>query len=262
MLEALRNQPAERRAAAAYAEAAAICDDDVEINRRICAHGLGLLEEIAARKAPGEPVNVLTHCSAGWIATVDYGTALSPIYQAHDAGLPVHVWVDETRPCNQGAALTAWELGAHDVPHTIVSDNAGDHPMQRGEVDIVLVGTDRVTRRGDVANKVGTNLKALAAAGNDVPFWVAMPHSTFDPAVDDGMAETLIVERVGSEATEPTGRAADGRLVTVRVAAEGSRAANPASDVTPARLVTGLITERGRCVASTAELSAMYPERH
>ncbi|MFT8245233.1 S-methyl-5-thioribose-1-phosphate isomerase [Roseomonas sp. BN140053] len=261
MLDALRNHPPERRAAAAYAEAAAIADDDAETCRRIGQHGLPLLQEIAARKKPGERINVLTHCNAGWLATVDYGTALSPIYQAHDAGLPVHVWVDETRPRNQGAALTAFELGAHGVPHTVVSDNAGGHLMQHGQVDIVIVGTDRVTRNGDVANKIGTYLKALAARDNGVPFWVAMPHSTFDPAVGDGVAEIPIEERAPEEVTEMTGRLPDGRVATLRVVAEGSTAANPAFDVTPARLVTGLVTERGRCEASEAGLAALYPPK-
>jgi methylthioribose-1-phosphate isomerase len=262
---ATRNHPPERRADAACAEAAAICDDDVETNRRIGEHGLPLLQEIAARKArqgrAGEPVRVLTHCNAGWIATVDFGTALSPIYQAHDSGMHVHVWVDETRPRNQGAALTAWELGAHGVPHTLVADNAGGHLMQRGLVDIVLVGTDRVTRQGDVANKIGTYLKALAAKDNDVPFWVALPHSTLDMKVRDGLVEIPIEERSGSEVTDATGRLPDGSVATVRVAAEGTPAANPAFDVTPARLVTGLITERGRCEASEAGLAGLYPEK-
>jgi methylthioribose-1-phosphate isomerase len=258
---AVRNHPPERRAEAAYAEAAAICDDDVETNRRIGEHGLPLLREIAARKPKGEPVRVLTHCNAGWIATVDFGTALSPIYQAHDSGLDVHVWVDETRPRNQGAALTAWELGAHGVPHTLVADNAGGHLMQRGLVDIVLVGTDRVTRQGDVANKIGTYLKALAARDNDVPFWVALPHSTLDMSVRDGLVEIPIEERSDAEVTDATGRLPDGTVATIRVAADGTPAANPAFDVTPARLVTGLITERGRCEASELGLSALYPEK-
>ena len=261
MRAALHNLAPSDRVAAAYAEAAAICDDDVETCRKIGEHGLPLLGEIAARKAPGERVNVLTHCNAGWIATVDYGTALSPIYQAHDLGLGVHVWVDETRPRNQGAALTAWELGRHGVPHTVVADNAGGHLMQHGEVDIVIVGTDRVTRQGDVANKIGTYLKALAARDNGVPFWVALPHSTLDPAVRDGVAEIPIEERNATEVTELTGRTEDGRIETVRVVAEGSAAANPAFDVTPARLVTGLITERGRTDASEAGLAALYPDK-
>ena len=254
---ALHNLPTEARREAAYAEAAAIADDDAETCRRIGEHGLPLLAEIAARKGK---VNVLTHCNAGWLATVDWGTALSPIYQAHDAGHEVHVWVDETRPRNQGAALTAFELGAHGVPHTVIADNAGGHYMQHGAVDIVIVGTDRVTRTGDVANKIGTYLKALAARDNGVPFWVALPHSTIDWRVADGVAEIPIEERSATEVTDLTGRTADGRIETVRVVAAGSPAANPAFDVTPARLVTGLITERGRCDASAAGLAALYPE--
>jgi methylthioribose-1-phosphate isomerase len=258
MNAALHNLGPADRVAAAYAEAGAICDDDVETCRRIGEHGLPLLQEIAARKGR---VNILTHCNAGWIATVDYGTALSPIYQAHDLGLDVHVWVDETRPRNQGAALTAWELGRHGVKHTVIADNAGGHLMQHGEVDICIVGTDRVTRQGDVANKIGTYLKALAARDNGVPFWVALPHSTLDMRVRDGVAEIPIEERNAAEVTELTGRTADGRIETVRVVAEGSPAANPAFDVTPARLVTGLITERGRADASEAGLAALYPDK-
>ncbi len=260
MLAKLHNLPAGDRVAAAYAEAAAIADDDAETCRMIGQNGLPLLAEIAARK-PGETVNVLTHCNAGWLATVDYGTALSPIYQAHDAGLPVHVWVDETRPRNQGAALTAFELGKHGVPHTVVADNAGGHLMQHGQVDICIVGTDRVTRTGDVANKIGTYLKALAAKDNGVPFWVALPHSTLDMRVRDGVQEIPIEERAPAEVTDLTGRTADGRLETIRVVSPGSAAANPAFDVTPARLVTGLITERGRCDASEPGLAALYPEK-
>ena len=254
----LHNLPPAERAAAAYAEAAEIADDDAETCRLIGENGLPLLEEIAARKGR---VNVLTHCNAGWLATVDWGTALAPIYLAHDKGLDLHVWVDETRPRNQGAALTAFELGGHGVKHTVVADNAGGHLMQHAQVDIVIVGTDRVTRTGDVANKIGTYLKALAARDNGVPFWVALPHSTLDMTVRDGVAEIPIEERAGTEVTELTGRTADGRIETVRVAAEGSPAANPAFDVTPARLVTGLITERGRCAADEAALLALYPEK-
>jgi methylthioribose-1-phosphate isomerase len=260
MLAKLHNLPAGDRVAAAYAEALAIADDDAETCRMIGQNGLPLLQEIAARK-PGETVNVLTHCNAGWLATVDYGTALSPIYQAHDAGLPVHVWVDETRPRNQGAALTAFELGKHGVPHTVVADNAGGHLMQHGQVDICIVGTDRVTRTGDVANKIGTYLKALAAKDNGVPFWVALPHSTLDMRVRDGVQEIPIEERSPAEVTDLTGRTADGRLETIRVVSPGSAAANPAFDVTPARLVSGLITERGRCDASEAGLAGLYPEK-
>jgi len=261
MLAALDNLPEESRVAAAYAEAAAIADDDVETCRRIGEHGLPLLQEIAARKLPGAPVKVLTHCNAGWLATVDWGTALAPIYAAHDSGTALHVWVDETRPRNQGSALTAFELGAHGVPHAVIADNAGGHLMQHGEVDIVITGTDRVTRRGDVANKIGTYLKALAARDNGIPFWVALPHSTLDMRVDDGVAEIPIEERDAAEVTDITGRTTDGRIETVRVAASGSAAANPAFDVTPARLVTGLITERGRCAASPEGLAALYPDK-
>jgi methylthioribose-1-phosphate isomerase len=258
MLAALRNQPPAARAAAAYAEAAAIADDDAATCEAIGRNGLPLIEDIAARKSR---VNILTHCNAGWLATVDWGTALAPIYMAHDAGIAVHVWVDETRPRNQGAALTAFELGAHGVPHTVVADNAGGHLMQHGEVDLVIVGTDRVTRSGDVANKIGTYLKALAARDNGVPFWVALPHSTLDMRVGDGVAEIPIEERSAAEVTDLTGRTADGRIETIRVAAAGSPAANPAFDVTPARLVTGLITERGRIPATEAAIAAMYPEK-
>jgi methylthioribose-1-phosphate isomerase len=261
MLAALANLPDERLAAAAYAEAAAIAEDDVETCRRIGEHGLPLLREIAARKQAGAPVQVLTHCNAGWLATVDYGTALSPIYQAHDAGLALHVWVDETRPRNQGAALTAFELGAHGVPHTVIADNAGGHLMQHGQVDIVIVGTDRVSRRGDVANKIGTYLKALAAHDNGVPFYVALPYSTIDWTLRDGVKEIPIEERSAREVTHMSGRAGDGTVVTVEITAPGSRAANPAFDVTPARLVTGLITERGVCAATEEGLLSLYPER-
>jgi methylthioribose-1-phosphate isomerase len=206
-------------------------------------------------------VNLLTHCNAGWLATVDWGTALAPIYMAHDAGIDLHVWVDETRPRNQGAALTAWELGKHGVAHTVIADNAGGHLMQHGQVDMAIVGTDRVTRTGDVANKIGTYLKALAARDNDVPFWVALPSTTIDWTVSDGVKEIPIEERSAAEVTDLTGRMADGTIATIRVAAGGSPAANPAFDVTPGRLVTGLITERGRCAATAEGLLGLFPER-
>ena len=247
------------RVAAAYRRAAENCDEDVETCRLIGEHGLALIREIAARKGPGEPVNVLTHCNAGWIACVDWGTATSPIYQAHDEGIKVHVWVDETRPRNQGAALTAFELGAHGVPHTIIVDNAGGHLMQHGEVDIVIVGTDRVTANGDVANKIGTYLKALAAHDNGVPFYVALPHTTIDWTLDDGFS-IPIEERRADEVLEMTGRLADGSVARVEIAAPGSPAANPAFDVTPARLVTGFITERGIAPASADGLKSLYAE--
>lgn len=260
MLAAVRNLPRDQRVAAAYKRAGEICDEDVETCRMIGEHGLKLIKDIAARKAPGESVNVLTHCNAGWIATVDWGTATSPIYQAHDLGIPVHVWVDETRPRNQGASLTAFELGSHGVPHTIVVDNAGGHLMQRGEVDLCIVGTDRVTADGDVANKIGTYLKALAAKDNDVPFYVALPHSTIDWTLGDGMT-IPIEERSADEVLKMPGRLEDGSVVIVEIAAPGSPAGNPAFDVTPARLVSGFITERGICPASREGLLSLYPEK-
>jgi methylthioribose-1-phosphate isomerase len=243
------------RAAGAYEEAALICDEDVATNRAIGEHGLPLL---AARGKHGRRVNVLTHCNAGWLATVDWGTALAPIYLAHDAGMDVHVWVDETRPRNQGASLTAWELGKHGVKHTVIADNAGGHYMQRGEVDLVIVGTDRVSRNGDVCNKIGTYLKALAARDNGVPFWVALPSSTIDWTISDGLAEIPIEERAATEVTTMTGRALDGSIATMRIVPTSSPAANPAFDVTPARLVSGLITERGLCDAHEAALKTMF----
>jgi methylthioribose-1-phosphate isomerase len=258
MLTRLRNTPKAERVAVAYAEAALIAEEDVKQNEAIGRHGLPLIEAFAK---PGRTVNVLTHCNAGWLATVDWGTALAPIYMAHNAGIDLHVWVDETRPRNQGAALTAWELGKHGVPHTVVADNAGGHLMQHGKVDLAIVGADRVTRTGDAANKIGTYLKALAALDNDVPFWVAMPSSTIDWSVSDGVAEIPIEERSETEVTEMTGRLADGSIATMRIAAEGSPAANPAFDVTPGRMLTGLITERGRCPANKSGLLGLFPER-
>jgi methylthioribose-1-phosphate isomerase len=260
MLSSVRNLPRENRLEAAYARAADICDQDVATNEAIGRNGLKIIEQIAASK-PGETVNILTHCNAGWIATVDWGTALAPIYMAHDKGIPVHVWADETRPRNQGAALTAWELGSHGLPHTIVVDNAGGHLMQHGQVDLCIVGTDRTARNGDVCNKIGTYLKALAARDNDVPFYVALPHSTIDWTVADGVRDIPIEERSGEEVTHLTGRAEDGAIVKVQVSAPGSGAGNPAFDVTPARLVTGLITERGVAEASEAGLLSLYPEK-
>lgn len=260
MLAAVRNLPREQRVAAAYERAARLCDEDVETCRMIGVHGLALIEAIAAKKAPGEPVNVLTHCNAGWIACVDWGTATSPIYQAHDKGIAMHVWVDETRPRNQGASLTAYELGSHGVPHTIVVDNAGGHLMQHGKVDLVIVGTDRVTANGDVCNKIGTYLKALAAKDNEIPFYVALPHSTVDWKLDDGF-KIPIEERSADEVLKMPGRLPDGSVVTVEIAAPGSGAGNPAFDVTPARLVSGLITERGVCEASKEGLAGLYPDR-
>jgi methylthioribose-1-phosphate isomerase len=249
------------RAAAAYSEAARIADEDVEINRAIGAHGLKILRRLAADKKPGEPVNILTHCNAGWLATVDYGTATAPIYLAMDEGLNVHVYVDETRPRNQGASLTAWEFAHHGAPHTLIVDNAGGHLMQHGLVDMVIVGTDRTTANGDVCNKIGTYLKALAARDNSVPFYVALPSPTIDWTIRDGVKEIPIEERGADEVNFVQGRGDDGAITRVRIAPEGSRAANPAFDVTPARLVTGLITERGVADASPEGLKALFPER-
>lgn len=266
MLTRLRNTAPADRVQVAYDEAAKICDEDAAQNEAIGRHGLALIEQAATGKShsgngSGKRVNVLTHCNAGWIATVDWGTALAPIYMAHDKGLDVHVWVDETRPRNQGAALTAWELGRHGVPHTVIPDNAGGHLMQHGEVDLVIVGTDRVTRGGDVANKIGTYLKALAARDNGVPFWVASPSTTIDWRMRDGVGEIEIEQRRADEVTHMTGRLQNGELATVQVTPDGSGVANPAFDVTPARLVSGLITERGCCDASETGLAELFPER-
>jgi methylthioribose-1-phosphate isomerase len=249
------------RAATAYSRGAAIAEEDIAINKGIGQHGLALIEAIAAKKKPGERVNILTHCNAGWLATVDWGTATAPIYLAHDRGHAVHVWVDETRPRNQGASLTAWELGHHGVPHTVIPDNTGGHLMQHGMVDLAIVGTDRVTAKGDVCNKIGTYLKALAAHDNGVPFYVALPSPTIDFSVDDGLREIPIEQRGAEEVTDMTGRTADGRIETVRIVPEGSPVANYGFDVTPARLVTGLITERGVLKADRAALATAFPER-
>ncbi len=259
MLQRLRNTPRNERAEAAYAEAAAIADEDVEQNKAIGWHGLPLIAAIAEanRRSP----NVLTHCNAGWLATVDWGTALAPIYRAHDEGIALHVWVDETRPRNQGASLTAWELGRHGVPHTVIADNAGGHLMQHGMVDLVIVGADRVTRNGDVANKIGTYLKALAARESGVPFWVAVPSSTIDWEIADGIKEIPIEERDAGEVASITGRSAEGSIVRVCLLPDGSNAVNPAFDVTPAPLVSGLITERGRSAASREGLTCLFPEQ-
>jgi len=264
-LERMRSRlaplPESQRVGAAEAEAAAIADEDVEINRSIGLHGAALIRAAAARKAPGEPVNVLTHCNAGWLATVDWGTALAPVYAAFEQGIPLHVWVDETRPRNQGASLTAWELKQHGVPHTVIADNVGGHLMQHSKVDLCIVGTDRTTATGDVCNKIGTYLKALAAQDNGVPFYVGLPSPTIDWTIADGVRQIPIEERDGREVSELTGRTADGRIETVRVIPDGSPVANYAFDVTPARLVTGLITERGVCAASREGLLGLFPER-
>ncbi|MGZ8274692.1 MAG: S-methyl-5-thioribose-1-phosphate isomerase [Burkholderiaceae bacterium] len=245
-----------QRAAAAWLEAARIADEDVELNRAIGRHGAGL---IAARYARTRAtVNVLTHCNAGWIATVDFGTALSAVYQAHDAGIPVHVWVDETRPRNQGL-LTAWELAAHGVPHTLIVDNAGGHLMQHGQVDLVLVGADRVSSNGDVANKIGTYLKAVAAHDNGIPFYAAVPSPTIDWSIDDGLSGIPIEERSGDEVRQVAGLGVGDVRAKVRIADASTRVSNPAFDVTPARLVTGIVTERG--VAAPGELGSLFPEQ-
>ncbi len=258
MRDRLRNYARAERAAIAWNEAAAIADEDVAVCHAIGEHGLEILREAAAKKG-GATLNVLTHCNAGWLACVDWGTALAPIYMAHDIAIPIHVWVDETRPRNQGASLTAYELGAHGVKHTIIADNAGGHYMQAGLVDLCIVGTDRVTANGDVANKIGTYLKALAATDNGVPFHVALPSSTIDWTLNSGR-DIPIEERSADELLKMTGRLPDGGLATVEIAAPGSPAANPGFDVTPARLVSGFITERGTCAATEDGLRGLFPK--
>jgi methylthioribose-1-phosphate isomerase len=260
MAAAVRNLKREMRVEAAYRRAAEICEQEIAFSEAIGRHGLRLIEDAAARK-PGAPVNVLTHCNAGWLATVDWGTATAPIYKAQEAGVPLHIWVDETRPRNQGASLTAWELGQQGVPHTVIADNTGGHLMQHGMVDMVIVGADRVTARGDVCNKIGTYLKALAADDNGVPFYAAMPSSSIDLAMSDGLAEIPIEQRSAYEQSTMTGRTADGRIETVQIVPDGSAVANYAFDVTPARLVTGLITERGLLSATRAALAEAFAER-
>jgi methylthioribose-1-phosphate isomerase len=261
MIAAVRNRPRAERAAVAYRRAAEICEEDIAINTAMGRSGLPLIEKIAANKKTGERVNILTHCNAGWLAAVDVGTATAPIYLAHDKGIAIHVFADETRPRNQGASLTAWELGQHGVPHTVIADNTGGHLMQHGMVDLVIVGTDRVTANGDVCNKIGTYLKALAARDNNVPFYVALPSPTIDFKVADGVAEIPIEERSADEVTTMTGLTADGRIESVRIVPDGSAVANYGFDVTPARLVTGLITERGVIDASPNALATAFPDR-
>jgi len=251
--------PVGARRDAAYQRAAEICDEDVAISSAMGDHGMVLVKAAWDAIGKARPINILTHCNAGWLATVDWGTATAPIYKAHDAGIPVHIWVDETRPRNQGASLTAWELGHHGVPHTVIADNAGGHLMQKGDVDLCIVGTDRTTRNGDVCNKIGTYLKALAAFDNDIPFYVALPSTTIDWTLDAGK-DIPIEERSAREVSHITGRTANGAIETVDILPTGSTAANPAFDVTPARLVTGLITERGVADANEASLRALYPE--
>jgi methylthioribose-1-phosphate isomerase len=261
MVAAVRNRPRAERTATAYRRAGEICEEDVATNTAIGRNGLPLIEAIAQRKKPGERVNVLTHCNAGWLAAVDVGTATAPIYLAHENGIAIHVFADETRPRNQGASLTAWELGQHGVSHTVIADNTGGHLMQHRLVDLVIVGADRVTASGDVCNKIGTYLKALAARDNDLPFYVALPSPSIDFTVADGVAEIPIEQRGPDEVATMTGRAADGRIETVRVVPEHSPVANYAFDVTPARLVTGFITERGVIAASRTALAGAFPDR-
>lgn len=262
MMAVLQPLPEAQRELAAYAQAAIICDQDVAICSSIGDHGHAIICDIWKEKqSASDVVNILTHCNAGWLATVDWGTALSPIYKAHDAGIPVHVWVDETRPRNQGFNLTAWELAKHGVPHTIIVDNVGGHLMQQGQVDLCIVGTDRTTRTGDVCNKIGTYLKALAADDNDIPFYVALPSPTIDWTMSDGVKDIPIEERDAKEVTHVSGLTDDGRVQTVRVAGEHSPAVNYGFDVTPARLVTGLITERGVCAATEVGLAALFPDK-
>jgi methylthioribose-1-phosphate isomerase len=252
--------PPAKRAAAAYHRAAQICDEDVALCSAIGDHGKRIIEEIAKRKG-SSPVNVLTHCNAGWLATVDWGTALAPVYKAHDAGIPVHVWAEETRPRNQGASLTAWELGQHGVPHHVIVDNAGGHLMQHGAVDVCFVGTDRTTATGDVCNKIGTYLKALAAHDCKVPFYVCLPSPSIDWTIRDGVAEIPIEERGADEVRLVRGLGPDGKPTSVLVTPQNSPVANPGFDVTPARLVSGLVTERGVCAASANGLAQLFPER-
>jgi len=256
----LAPMPEGARAEAATVRARAICDEDVETNRSIGAHALEVIRGLAAEKPEGEPVRILTHCNAGWLATVDWGTATSPMYQAAEAGIPIHVWVDETRPRNQGAQLTSWEMAGHGISHDLIVDNAGGHLMQHGQVDMVIVGTDRTTAHGDVCNKIGTYLKALAASDNGVPFYVALPSSTIDWTVRDGVAEIPIEERDGREVTHVYGALEDGGTGWVRISPAETPGHNPAFDVTPARLVTGLVTERGIAEASAEGLLALFPE--
>lgn len=256
----LLSLPENERVQAAYKEAGVICEEDVQTNESIGSHGCEIIKKIYAEKKGTEPVRILTHCNAGWLATVDWGTALAPVYKAHEAGIPVHVWVDETRPRSQGASLTAWELAAQGIDHSLIVDNAGGHLMQHGMIDLCIVGTDRTTYTGDVCNKIGTYLKALAAKDNNVPFYVSLPGSTVDWRITDGLAEIPIEERSDDEVLFVTGKTKSGKIETVRIAPQETSGANPAFDVTPASLVTGLITERGVCEAGADGLLNLYPE--
>jgi methylthioribose-1-phosphate isomerase len=258
MQVAVAQLPAAKRLEAAYKRAAELCDEDVAVCEAIGLHGLQIFRDILMAKPTGSKLNVLTHCNAGWLACVDWGTALAPIFIAHDAGLPIHVWVDESRPRNQGASLTAWELNQHGVPHTVVVDNAGGHLMQHGLVDLCIVGTDRTTAQGDVCNKIGTYLKALAARDNGVPFYVALPSSTIDWTIRDGLKEIPIEERSATEVTHLRGKTDTGEVAEIRITPDGSPACNYGFDVTPARLVTALVTEKGVCAASEEGLKKLF----
>jgi methylthioribose-1-phosphate isomerase len=260
MQDYLAPLPLAERAAAAFTRAAALAEEDVALCASIGEHGLAVIRAIAEAKQ-GAPVNILTHCNAGWLATVDWGTATAPMYKAHEANIPIHVFVDETRPRNQGASLTAWELGQHGISHHVIVDNAGGHLMQHGNIDLVIVGTDRTTASGDVCNKIGTYLKALAAKDNGIPFFVAAPSPSIDFAVSDGVAEIPIEERGEEEVSMMQGLTEDGKIARVRVTPPTSPSRNPAFDVTPARLVTGLITERGLITPDAEALAAAFPER-
>jgi len=248
------------RVETAFVEAGEITELDVETNQSVGVHGVDVIRRIAAQKPSGEAVNILTHCNAGWLATVDWGTATAPIYMAHNDGIPIHVWVDETRPRNQGASLTAWELGHHGVPHSLIVDNLGGHLMQHGMVDLCLVGSDRTTRSGDVCNKVGTYLKALAAKDNGVPFYVCLPSTTIDWSISDGIEEVPIEQRDGAEVSKVIGQLDSGEISNVTITPKGTGVVNYAFDVTPARLITGLVTERAIVEASQSDLAATFPE--
>lgn len=260
MLRVLRPLPPLQRFEAAYREAALLCEEDVATNEAIGRHGLSLIEQIWQAAGSSRPVEILTHCNAGWLATVDWGTALAPVYKAQAAGIPVHVWVDETRPRNQGASLTAWELAQAGIPHHLIADNTGGYLMQKGRVDLCLVGTDRTTGTGDVCNKIGTYLKALAAADTGVPFYVALPSSTIDWSLTNGVRDILVEERAPEEVLKIQGVDGTGQVCVAAIAPAGTPAFNPAFDITPARLVTGLITERGICPATPAGLRHLFPE--
>ncbi|WP_026986445.1 S-methyl-5-thioribose-1-phosphate isomerase [Fodinicurvata fenggangensis] len=258
MTVGLSSFPESDRVQKAYEIAGSICDEDAALNESIGSHGLALLKECSVRKKSGKPLNILTHCNAGWLATVDWGTALAPIYKAHDLGMPLHIWVDETRPRNQGASLTAWELAGHGVPHSVIVDNAGGHLMQTGQVDLCITGTDRTAANGDVCNKIGTYLKALAAHDNGIPFYVALPSPTIDWQLQEGVGQIPIEERSPEEVSQISGLDQEGHLCKVNLLPQNSRAVNYGFDVTPAKYVTALITEAGICEASREGLESLF----